>query len=739
MLRLTLADNDIELYQNEPINLSYQFSDLQEINASRSSFSQTFRVPLTKKNQEYFGAVNEFGLITTWDPKTKIAAELSYNTIPLMRGFAQVKGIYIQKGRYADVELVVFGETANLSQDIGNGMLTDLDFSSFDHDLTATNLAASWAGTLSSGQIKYGIPDKGQNWTASNIWTLADPLETGDFTPYMRISSVLEKILTTAGYTYDSNFFSDDTDDMYLMLYNGSLMPIDNDVSGANLMLVGLNSDLTGLNSHPNFASITAWSEAGNFFDEGDNFTSGTTFTAPYRALYRFRINIYGRLDHATGDTISMRLSKNGSNMWTFIDDFSSEEFNNTTHAQLSPSFILNTGDTIELQYVLGSSGHTLALDGDGDVSNLSTWWQVPYISNVSSGGSVNVTANMPEIKQIDFISGIQKLFNLVFIPDRNNSKHLIIEPFNDYLASGSKKDWTNKVDLSKDIALTPTTDLQSRRYDWTHTNGKDIVNDLVFKSASRVYGRYRVEDPDNDFSSGTSVITSPFSPHIVSRIPGTGYEVHRMLVDTTQEQKSITKPLPRIAFWNGLEPGNLFYQNDDNTAVISAVTFPAFSQYSDLYATVTDDDLSFGAEPPFSLIEAFPLNTLYYKYWRPWANQLYSSDARKLTAYFRLTRSELATFEFSDKIFIKDTYWRILSIAYDATTEDLAKVEMLKVLGDIRDCTYIPNGINKANGRITFENAAGTTFEQVPRKCCERYGYRYDDSTAYCFQPFEQ
>ena len=159
MLRLTLADNDIELYQNEPVNLSYQFSDLQEINASRSNFSQTFRVPLTGKNQDYFGAVNELGIIPTWNPKTKVKAELSYNTIPIMRGFAQVKNVYIQKGKYADVELVVFGETADLSRDVGDGMLTDVDLSAFNHTLTATNISSSWAGTLSSGE--YPLRDRG--------------------------------------------------------------------------------------------------------------------------------------------------------------------------------------------------------------------------------------------------------------------------------------------------------------------------------------------------------------------------------------------------------------------------------------------------------------------------------------------------------------------------------------------------------------------------------------------------
>jgi hypothetical protein len=216
MLRLTLADNDIELYQNEPINLSYQFSDLQEINASRSSFSQTFRVPLTKKNQEYFGAVNEIGIIPTWNPKVKVAAELSYNTVPIMRGFAQVKNIYIQKGRYADVELVVFGETASLSRDVGDGMISDVDLSAFNHVLNATNIEASWASTLSSGAIRYGIVDKWRNWTSASVWSSNNPLEHGDFTPYFRASKLFETILTEAGYTYDSTFFGSNLDDFYI-------------------------------------------------------------------------------------------------------------------------------------------------------------------------------------------------------------------------------------------------------------------------------------------------------------------------------------------------------------------------------------------------------------------------------------------------------------------------------------------------------------------------------------------
>jgi hypothetical protein len=740
MLRLTIDGNEIELYENEPVNLSYQFSNLQEINASSSNFSQTFRVPLTKKNQDYFGPVNEFGLIPDWDPKTKVDAELSYNTIPVMRGFVQVKAIYVQKGKYADVELVFFGETANLSRDIGDGMLTDLDLSSYDHTLNATNIEASWAGNLSSGAIRYGLPDKGQNWTSDNLWSSTAPLEHGDFTPYFRASKLLEEILDDAGYTMDSNFFTRETD-LYLLLNNGNRTPIGTTPTLDAEMFCGYSSDVTGLSSIT-FANLTGFSDSTPFYDTGGNF-NGTTYTAPFRAFYTFRVYVHGEIDHLTNTTLTMRLAKGGSTfLATIIDNLTGAFFNDEAFVVTTEPILLNTGDAVTLQYALANSGHTVDFTGTNTLGSGGTGWQVLDITNPSSGQTVDVEANMPEMKQIDFVSGLQKMFNLVFIPDRNNPKKLYIEPFNDYIASGTKKDWTNKIDLSKDIKIEPTTDLQSRQYEWTHSNGKDLVNDLVFKNAARVYSRYRVDDPENDFASGNKEIKSPFAPHVASYIPGTNYAVHRMLVDTEQADKRIKNPLPRLAYWNGTPAGEINYYEDDNSTVVTDTDYPAFSQYSALNATITNEDLGYGPERPFHIVQANPLNTLYYKYWSPFVNQLYSSDARKLTAFFRLTRSELATFEFSDKIYLKDTYWRILSISYDATSDDLVKVELLKVLSDIRDCTWLPIAINKATGEIQFENASGLqtyTLSALYSSCCTKYGYVHDATAQRCYQPFEQ
>jgi hypothetical protein len=737
MLRLTIEGNEIELYENEPINLSYQFSNLQEINASASSFSQTFRVPLTKKNQEYFGAVNEFGLITTWDPKTKASAELTSSTIPIMRGFIQVKGVYVQKGKYADVEIVFFGETANLSRDIGDGMLSDLDYN-LDHALTDTNIINSWAGTLESGHVRYGVVDRGQNWSGTS--TFVNPqLLRSDVTPFYRVSKVFNTIMTEAGYTYDSNFFNAQTgfesiDDLYLLGNPGGQTTVVNEFTESQLFHVGLS---TNLSITGNVFTVIPFVESGNFYDPSNHVASGV-FTAPNDGLYTFQSQ-FSLVTASSNHTLKLAFFKNGVEQQTIVDAALSSwvpGFGVTAFL----SIFLNATDTVDIRYKFSTASDTATLLGSGSLTLPTCSFELYNVE--FAAGEVVAEQNMPEIKQIDFVSGLQKMFNLVFIPDRNNSKHLSIEPFNEYMASGASKDWTNKIDLSKDIQIQPTTDLQARRYDWTHSQGKDLLNEAVFKSTSRVYGRYRVDDPGNDFASGNKEIKSPFAPHVVSRIPQTGYLVHRMLLNTTEEDKSLKKPLPRLAYWNGLVDGDLFYQNDTNTGAISATQYPVFSQYSVLNATVSNDDLGYGAERPFHIIQANPLNTLYYKYWRPFVNELYSSDARKLTAFFRLTRSELATFEFSDKIYIKDTYWRILSISYDATSEDLVKVEMLKVLGDIRDCTWLPISIDKSNGQIRFENAAGTQVYQLSpnfSSCCTKYGYIYDETNQRCYQPFEQ
>ena len=105
--------------------------------------------------------------------------------------------------------------------------------------------------------------------------------------------------------------------------------------------------------------------------------------------------------------------------------------------------------------------------------------------------------------------------------------------------------------------------------------------------------------------------------------------------------------------------------------------------------------------------------------------NELYSADSRLLTAYIKLTRADIQDFEFSDRIYIQDTYYRILKISnYDATTGGVVKVDFIKILSDVPDCADLPTGQRTyapSLGAITFN---GGTADYGSQACCERYGY---------------
>jgi hypothetical protein len=180
------------------------------------------------------------------------------------------------------------------------------------------------------------------------------------------------------------------------------------------------------------------------------------------------------------------------------------------------------------------------------------------------------------------------------------------------------------------------------------------------------------------------------------------------------------------LAYWSG-KLVNEFYMDDD-AGDEKTWELPGFSEFSEWNADVDDESLNFGHPRPRREILATPLNGLYYKYWLPWASELYSSDARILRAFFYLDSVDLSTFEWNDKIFLKNTYWRVLEINnYDPTTPGAVEVKLLKVLGRPSDCDTLPD--TGKGGIIQYTPTSAT------KECCEKYGYEYE-ATGKCYQP---
>lgn len=722
MLRLTINSIDAELYDNAPVNLRYQYSDVQQINASAGSYSQSFRLPLTPHNRTIFGDIDEVGLRNGLNLQQRITASLHSDTLPLMTGYIQVTGIYMTKEHYAEVEVVFFSGALDLKTEIGSALIGELDLSAHDHDLTYANVASTWAGTGSIyPEVRYGLIDRGENYTLPDnpIGISGDPLLLSSLTPYVQAKVIFDAILDEAGFTYESTLLNTaDFANIYVPAYNGSQQIAPKDVVDENVRATLPSAGQT---------TTTSWTKL-NFndtltgcYDPGTNYSTGSdTFTAPLAGRYDIRFTFsWNNIGWPT--SIGFYRIKYGSSV---TPDIQLPARQGDNYITVVSNVLLGAGDTVYVEVIHAGANPTDFLsDGNfntGQSTSLEVIVKEPY-----GGYEIGVAENLPVMKQIDFLTSLQTMFNLVFVPDKNKPNHLHVETYADYMAGGSTKDWTNKVDYNKDVVIKPTTSIQRKQYEYTHSPGKDFVNEEVQRSLDRVYGRMRILETDNQFATGELTRQTSFAPYLVSVVPGSTIPIHRSL---TADGKGVSQPMPMICYYGGLSERFGTTIILDETATERTVTQLAFfGLHENDDPAIDDNDLSFGPELTLYTLAVNPYNTLYIKYWAQYVKELYSSDARIMTCHVRLNEADLADLEFNDVVYIRDTAYRLLSLNYDANTPSVAKAELLMKLDDVALCEDVPTFYWSTQNVILFNGSNPALPDYGNQACCEFYGYRWD------------
>jgi len=118
--------------------------------------------------------------------------------------------------------------------------------------------------------------------------------------------------------------------------------------------------------------------------------------------------------------------------------------------------------------------------------------------------------------------------------------------------------------------------------------------------------------------------------------------------------------------------------------------------------------------------------------------NNIYSKEARILTANFYLTPEDIAQFKYNDKIFVQNSYYRINKItSYALGKNQSTKVELIKsiegVFNDsmlVFDCDLELSSTN-FNGTTSWVNSAGASATPT-QSCCEANNFSFIDDVCY-------
>ena len=718
----------LDIYEEQAVPITKSFTDVEQINRPVGSFSRTFRLPATPTNREYFGVFYDANALNAINPKRKLEAVIEVDTIPVLRGFIQLKATYSKVGKYHEYEVVVFGELLNL-REAGDTQLSALDWSDYEHECNVTNVIDSFALDLFDGDIVYGVVERGQGME----YAIANNgnIYPASMTMFVRHKAIIDRCFDALGMTYQSDFIDSAAFANYytpLLKESKYTVPVE---ALTNVLWAGATSDISLTSDAPTGTVITGLSESSPFFDP-DALYNNTTgiFTPPFSGQYNFLFYFTFTADE--GNSVGLALVDQANNLtWASWIEFGlgagfpqSPADGATTNVQFPVEVDLDAG--IQYRWVVfagafpGFEFNTITLES-GTTADPSdgTGFTLISISQPFFDFDTTPATNFPLMTVGQYLNGLQRCFNLVFIPDPVNPLNLIIEPFTTYMEDGDIVDWSEKlhVGMDKDDVIAPTTDIQRRRIELTYSEENDIIN-KAYKDAGRVYGRYLIEDTENDFATGELKLQSTFGAFPLRNIAG------KLMHYAVNDQNAPIDAKIKLTYYGGqiAAPINLF----DTT--VTQANFPYFGHYSVPFPDVFDVDLNFGSEIPQYPILANPIDNLYNTYWRGWVNELFSEQARKRTAYFRLNALDIYNAKFNDKIWIHDSYWRILKLEADFNTEDLTKVELIKILDAGAICSLTPTVTT--GGFIQFEDANGDPATAT-EECCVAYGYTWNGTNC--------
>lgn len=745
---LTLTDSNgnaatIDLYENEKMHLNYKFTDLTDFSAV-GNYSKEFRIPASKTNIDFFGAIFNVNFNGWFDFRKKVTATLTVNTIPIASGHVQVKKLYWQSGKLFEFEVVFFGEVPNLARLLNEKKLRDIESivdGDLDYDLlhenvetppnehTILTLCDKWNLTASNpeGQPIYSTVLAGQ--------PTYKPLYVGHLTPAVKAYYLFDQILKDAGVQWASDNLSGCLENVYVPFVNGQYLNSSlglNDVTST----LALASNVTGQTFGPGDVQYNLSAALTEYNDSNNDWASGI-FTAPFSGQFSFKVWASGTITSSTFLTslfIRPEFYVNGifvsTPTYSFLADIN---FSNSVLNTVD----LSAGDTLEIRLALtlnddgttGPADATITFTGNGANDYTGTGVELVSVGTSLTGDTCLMEFNAPDMKQIDFITSIQKMFNLAFVPDRTLPNTLRIEPLVEYIGSGNTLDWTQKLDLSKDITYYPTTDLQKSKFTFTYTEDSDYYNS-VYKDNGRIYGRYEVTENDfeviNEFSTGEEKVELAFAPTPSRAVENTDVVVPRFINGEGQ----FVQPKPRILYYFADFFVNMF---DEVSGDVVQTAVKCLNNYSTMNASVGDSDLNFAPEIPLHTIIAPPYDNLYNRWWRNYYRELYDGQARIMEGMFALTLNDIFTFQWSDKIWIVDSWWRVLDVeGYVVGEQDMTKVKLIRLLDIDNDCDIIPVSAN-LNQTLNWETPNGDPAT-VTEDCCRRFGYYWNSAKNNCF-----
>ena len=731
----------LDLYDSVSIQVDIQEGDLSGFER-RSNYSKSFRIPATETNSKIFKNFYEVNG-TDYNPYSALPCVVQKDGNDIFQGTLRLNAVY-RNNLFDEYEVYILQELVDFNLTLGDTKLQDLDWTEYNHEVNYDNIVLSWSATtgdtqgLFGGDIIYPMINYGLSYDSSGnedfdycigsspcFSNSANALEPSIWRPSIRIKAIIDKIFDSIDYNYDSEFFESpyfrllytdlgydnvlgisapaDTENLnYFRVYSSPSQYIGYSLhassDGAPIVFDRTEPDgFDYLNNYTFAEGTTPESNRINYFSVPKNGTYGFEFRASFTKVGTFNEDLKIQIRAVKASSPAGLATGTIINSTTFdVDDGDTQKI-------LLFTDTLTTSDVVGIYVESISSGvgyntfQTLIVSGydSSYPAPMFRCYDAPFLTITDFEGN----KNMPDIKAIDFIRSIVKMFNLVFVS--NDTKTITIEPFDYYFRNENRviKDWSDKLDTSQSYTIKPFGFELPKTQNYTYQSAGDEVEGKYYEyQFNEIYGE-RIITKESNILQGEETLDIIFRPTPTDTIPGSDWMIMpRFFKNSDDGRKVPTNTEPHLFFWLGnrytyttysASTSSQWYFSSGATDV-SWTTYPAVSHLSQISSGQTQDefsDLNFQPHWDFfannnSYIPQFTSNNIFNNFHSQLYNEKYSDEARKLVGKFVLTPNDIGQLKLTDKIFVKDSMYRIEKITGASLTEKkLTEVSLIKEL----------------------------------------------------------
>jgi len=709
---------DLDIEKEIPLRLDVSSVENTRIGQYFGVGSQSFVLPGTKENNTFF----KHGYTGTTEDipafYNSIDGYIIYNGETLLEGQFQLLEIIADEEGYVSYKCQITDTVVQFNDALANKLIKNGNWDYLNHALTYQNIEDSWDDNLLGGSVYYPIAQYGfdepdqiqQPWFSfggspgNYLDNSLTPILAQQLLPAVRVKDTLDVIFEQVGFRYTGTFV--------------------NEPEFNQLYILPKAQDRLGIVGEPGELPLCSIANSNNVS------VSPGTSTVPFDLEYSDPQNAF--------DTTTGYYNTSGAGSYTF--SVNTSFFNPTAFTGGSVTITLDlmvgtapssgtviASQTVNLDSTYGFNTVFMNLGGTANISaGPNVWVRVTYTINSGSAGNLllygfgtrfectdapantlGTTVNMGlqfqgETKSIDLLNGLVQQFNLVITPVEGERRLLSIDTFDTWMRNGEKKDWTDKYNTAVRKSINHTVDEQPKELLLKAADDTDrFSKSAIDADPNYQYGTLRLL-ADNNLSQGNKKIGDYFAPVVLggpftTTTTGTGTSGDGTLqIDQNNNfifphlykfENSTIKSYafkPRIGYkvTNNFQ-GSFYIGEPGGSPSQITNSYTTISNVASLPVTDGTKDLHFN-NTYTKLTATNNLNgstTAFTSYWKTYLDSLYWENSNKLVLDIVFSQYEYKDIKLNDKIFIKDTYYRINKISgYNLTSKDTATVELIKL-----------------------------------------------------------